>query len=227
MKNIFLKIFFIMVIIISSFNITLAKDIESLKEVVFVIDASNSMKSFDKKNLVTDEIKKITNFLTSDYKVGVVIYNTSIVNFAHISNDLSYVNSILDSIQYTGYTNAGEVLDFAISMFSESAYFKNIIMVSDGEIVLQNENLTNESNNKFKNAIKVATQKDISIDIIALGELTKDGEKFNIFKASELTGGQVFKCSNILKLNEISNEILFNKFKIKKSQVGVFGVAFR
>lgn len=216
-----------MVIIISSFNITLAKDIESLKEVVFVIDASNSMKSFDKKNLVTDEIKKITNFLTSDYKVGVVIYNTSIVNFAHISNDLSYVNSILDSIQYTGYTNAGEVLDFAISMFSESAYFKNIIMVSDGEIVLQNENLTNESNNKFKNAIKVATQKDISIDIIALGELTKDGEKFNIFKASELTGGQVFKCSNILKLNEISNEILFNKFKIKKSQVGVFGVAFR
>ena len=34
------------------------KNVDSTKEVIFVVDTSNSMKSFDSENLVMDEIKK-------------------------------------------------------------------------------------------------------------------------------------------------------------------------
>ena len=134
---------------------------------------------------------------------------------------MSYLNSILDRTKYAGYTNAGEALEFALNMFSENSIYKNIIMISDGEIVLQNENLTNQSNEKFKSALNISKEKNIIIDTIALGNLTEDGQKHNILDASNQTNGQIFKCENVLKLDEVSNEILFNKFKIKKSLVGI------
>lgn len=134
---------------------------------------------------------------------------------------MTYLNSILDRTTYTGYTNAGDALEFALNMFSENSIYKNIIMVSDGEIVLQNENLTNKSNERFKNTINTSKQKNIIIDTITLGNLTEDGKKYNILDASNQTNGHIFKCDNVLKLNNISNEILFNKFKIKKSLVGI------
>ena len=219
MKKFFFKIIIIVIIIFFNFSIVNAINIE--KEVVFVIDASNSMKSFDKEKIVLDEIKKISNFLTSEYKIGVVVYNTNIVDYANISDDLSYLNSILDRTKYAGYTNAGEALEFALNMFSENSIYKNIIMISDGEIVLQNENLTNQSNEKFKSALNISKEKNIIIDTIALGNLTEDGQKHNILDVSNQTNGQIFKCENVLKLDEVSNEILFNKFKIKKSLVGI------
>ena len=220
-KGILKIISFIIFFIFSSFSVVLANNIDNQKEIIFVVDTSNSMKSFDKQNLVADEIKKIANFLTSDYKIGLVTYNSKVIEYANITDSLSYFNSILDRTNYTGYTNAGDALSFAINMFNNSANFKNIILVSDGEIVLQNENLTKQSNDIFKNTINIAKDKNIVIDTIALGELTEEGKKFNIFEASNLTNGQIFKCSNILKLDEISNKILFEKFKIKKTQVGV------
>ncbi len=219
MKKFFFKIIIIVIIVFFNFSIVNASNIE--KEVVFVIDASNSMKSFDKEKIVLDEIKKISNFLTSEYKIGVIVYNTNIVDYANISDDLSYLNSILDRTKYAGYTNAGEALEFALNMFSENSIYKNIIMISDGEIVLQNENLTNQSNEKFKSALNISKEKNIIIDTIALGNLTEDGQKHNILDASNQTNGQIFKCENVLKLDEVSNEILFNKFKIKKSLVGI------
>ena len=198
-----------------------AKNVDSTKEVIFVVDTSNSMKSFDGENLVMDEIKKMANFLTSDYKVGIVTYNSKVIDYANLTADLAYFNSILDRTKYTGYTNAGDALAFAVNMFNENSSFKNIIMVSDGEIVLQNEDLTKKSNETFKNAINIAKNKNIVIDTIALGELTEEGKKFNIFDASNLTNGQIFKCNNVLELDEISNQILFEKFKLKKTQIGV------
>lgn len=219
MKNKFLRVIVILIITFFNFSVVNASNIE--KEIIFVVDASNSMKNFDNEKVVLDEIKKMANFLTSEYKVGVVIYNTNIIDYANISSDLTYLNSILDRTKYTGYTNAGDALEFALNMFSENSVYKNIIMVSDGEIILQNENLTNKSNEKFKNTINTSKQKNIIIDIIALGNLTEDGKKHNILDASSQTNGQIFKCDNILKLSNISNQILFNKFKIKKSLVGI------
>ena len=219
--KIILVIMLVFISLFSNFSVIFAKNIDNTKEVIFVVDTSNSMKNFDSKNLVTDEIKKIANFLTSDYKVGLVTYNSKVIDYANITNDLAYFNSILDRTKYIGYTNAGDALSFAINMFDNNSIFKNIIMISDGEIVLQDENLTKQSNDTFKNAINIAKDNNIIIDTIALGELTEEGKKFNIFEASNLTNGQIFKCNNILKLDEISNEILFEKFKIKKAQVGV------
>ena len=222
-KNKLLRtILFIIVFSLSLSNFVIfAKNVDSTKEVIFVVDTSNSMKSFDSENLVMDEIKKMANFLTSDYKVGIVTYNSKVIDYANLTTDLAYFNSILDRTKYTGYTNAGDALSFAVNMFDANSSFKNIIMVSDGEIVLQNEDLTKKSNETFKNAINIAKNKNIVIDTIALGELTEEGKKFNIFDASNLTNGQIFKCNNVLELDEISNQILFEKFKLKKTQIGV------
>lgn len=222
-KNKLLRtILFIIVFSLSLSNFVIfAKNVDSTKEVIFVVDTSNSMKSFDSENLVMDEIKKMANFLTSDYKVGIVTYNSKVIDYANLTTDLAYFNSILDRTKYTGYTNAGDALSFAVNMFDANSSFKNIIMVSDGEIVLQNEDLTKKSNETFKNAINIAKNRNIVIDTIALGELTEEGKKFNIFDASNLTNGQIFKCNNVLKLDDISNQILFEKFKIKKTQIGV------
>lgn len=148
-KGILKIISFIIFFIFSNFSVVLANNIDNQKEIIFVVDTSNSMKSFDKQNLVADEIKKIANFLTSDYKIGLVTYNSKVIEYANITDSLSYFNSILDRTNYTGYTNAGDALSFAINMFNNSVNFKNIILVSDGEIVLQNENLTKQSNDRY------------------------------------------------------------------------------
>lgn len=63
MKNKFLKVIIILIITFFNFSVVNASDID--KEIIFVVDASNSMKSFDSENLVLDEIKKMANFLTS------------------------------------------------------------------------------------------------------------------------------------------------------------------
>ena len=60
MKKFFFKIIIIVIIVFFNFSIVNASNIE--KEVVFVIDASNSMKSFDKEKIVLDEIKKYPIF---------------------------------------------------------------------------------------------------------------------------------------------------------------------
>ena len=78
MKNKFLKVIVILIITFFNFSVVKASNIE--KEIIFVVDASNSMKNFDNEKVVLDEIKKMANFLTSEYKVGVVIYNTNIID---------------------------------------------------------------------------------------------------------------------------------------------------
>ena len=49
------------------------------KEVVFVLDASGSMKTNDSKRLAIDGIAQLVYTLPSDYSVGAVVYNTDVV----------------------------------------------------------------------------------------------------------------------------------------------------
>ncbi len=76
-----------------------------------------------------DKIKKIANFLTSYYKVGIVTYNSKVIDYANLTTDLTYFNSILDRTKYIGYTNTRDALVFAVNMFGENSTFKNIIMI--------------------------------------------------------------------------------------------------
>ena len=79
------------------------------KAVVFLLDASNSMNTNDRERLAKDSIAQLIYSLPSNYYVGFVAYNTSVVSSIGMqeSSAREPVMEAVDAVTYTGYTNAG------------------------------------------------------------------------------------------------------------------------
>ena len=59
-----------------------------------------------------------------------------------------------DSVRYTGYTNAGTGLTKALELLDTvEASEKTVVMLSDGEIVMQDDAATAVSSGQFENAV--------------------------------------------------------------------------
>ncbi len=90
---------------------------ETEGEVVFLLDTSGSMNTYDKKRLAIDAIRQAAYSLPSNYKAGLVSYNTGIQTIAPMGTGLEQMDAQLAAITYKGYTNAGEGLNQAVGLF--------------------------------------------------------------------------------------------------------------
>ena len=109
-------------------------------EVVFLLDASSSMNTQDKNRLAIDVIRQAAYSLPSNYKTGLVVYNTEIQGMKALDADMGQLESQLEAVVYSGYTNAGQGLSQAVGLFSEAENTdRYIIMLSDGEIDMPNK----------------------------------------------------------------------------------------
>ena len=104
-------------------------------ELIFLLDTSASMNAQDRDREAIDAIRQAVYSLPSDYRVGLVAYNTDIQTVIVPGTPAAQMEEMLAGITYTGYTNAGEGLVQAVGLFSEGgASDRCIVMLTDGEI---------------------------------------------------------------------------------------------
>ena len=110
-------------------------NISSSGEIIFLLDTSASMNAQDRDREAIDAIRQAVYSLPSDYRVGLVAYNTDIQTVIVPGTPAAQMEEMLAGITYTGYTNAGEGLAQAVGLFSEGgASDCCIVMLTDGEI---------------------------------------------------------------------------------------------
>jgi len=193
------------------------------KSVIFVIDTSGSMKSNDPDRLAVDSISQFIYSLPSDYKAGLVAYSAQVgvlqAPVAGTSRKMVAEQAL--QLKYEGYSDAGEGLLSAVSLLAEDdAQEKYIVMLSDGEILLENDTSTEAAAVQYKEAVQKAVNKGITVHVIGLGNEMADTNSL-IFSAAEKTGGGIFFEEKAQGIQEAVDAIRREKFGVKQSTLAI------
>lgn len=194
------------------------------KIVVFLLDASGSMKANDSERLAIDSIAQLVYSLPSDYEVGFVAYNSNVVaqQVPVASSKRKKIMSKAEKVVYNGYSNAGAGLEQAVAMLSEEDKEKEkcVVLLSDGEVLMEDKKATKKAKSKYKKATKAAKQAEIKIHVIGLEDEMKDEGNF-IFQAANSTGGKTYYTKRALNIQKAIDSILNNELRIKQSTAAI------
>lgn len=196
-----------------------AKELSDGKFIVFVLDASGSMKTNDPQRLAIDSIAQLIYSLPSDYQVGFVAYNAGIAASADFvsADGRKQVMDKAETVQYTGYSDAGAGLRSAMEMLAEHKEQEgHVVLLSDGEILLQSSEETEASVQRYQGAMQQAQEFGVRIHVIGLGDEMEDMDNF-IFSAAEHTGGDSFHTPQAVELQTAIDTILTKDLGIKQS----------
>lgn len=192
-------------------------------EVVFLLDASNSMNTNDPEFLALDSVKQMAYSLPSNYRTGFVAFNNGVTVSAPITEGAEWnrIEKLVDSVTYKGYTDAGNALQGAVDLLlaSDSAN-KKLVLLSDGEIAMSNQGLTDESVEKYNAALETAVSHNIPLYMIALGPEMNDTTT-NIYQSFQKHGGKVYSVQSADEIHDAVRKLLFDDFGIKKTSVGL------
>ena len=124
-------------------------------EIVFLLDASASMKDQDKGREAVDGICQAAYGLTSNCRTGAVVYNTDVQAVIPLETEHDEMEELLSSVVCTGYTNAGAGLNQALDLFSSEVENVDqcIIMVTDGEIDMPDNQGKELSRSLYEDAV--------------------------------------------------------------------------
>lgn len=193
------------------------------KAVVFLLDASNSMNSNDQQRLAKDSIAQLIYSLPSNYYVGFAAYNTSVVSSIGMqdSHDREPVMEAVDSVTYTGYTNAGAGLATAMELLDTvDATEKTVVILSDGEIIMSSNEATAESSSQFQAAVEAAQTAGVRIHVIGLGADMADNDN-TIFSASTQTNGINYHAPQSTDIQSVIDSILMEQLGVKKTRAAI------
>lgn len=196
-----------------------AKEPSDGKFIVFVLDASGSMKTNDPQRLAIDSIAQLIYSLPSDYQVGFVAYNGGIAASADFvsADGRKQVMDKAETVQYTGYSDAGAGLRSAMEMLAEHKEQEgHVVLLSDGEILLQSSEETEASVQRYQGAMQQAQEFGVRVHVIGLGDEMEDMDNF-IFSAAEHTGGDSFHTPQAVELQTAIDTILTKDLGIKQS----------
>lgn len=194
---------------------------DSSREVIFLLDASNSMNHIQ-NNTATDMIREMAYSLPVGYDVGFVSYETDVQGFIGPQADLSEFDHTVLQTRYTGYSNAGAGLETALSLFSETAEAKEVVVFSDGEIVMSHTAATEEAVAKFDAMVGQAAGQGITIHTILLNTPAAE-ETLKILDASRRTGGSVYHAKGQSEIEAAAEQLLFSDLGVGQLSVGAGG----
>ena len=193
------------------------------KAVVFLLDASNSMTVNDQERLAKDSIAQLLYSLPSHYRVGFAAYNTSVVSSVGMmdSNAREPVMEAVDAVFYTGYTNAGAGLAAGLALLDTvEASEKTIVILSDGEIVMNSDAATAESSSQFQTAVETARTQGIHIHVIGLGAKMATDHN-TIFSASTQTRGAAYHAPQSSDIQGAIDSILQEQLGVRKTRAAI------
>ena len=193
------------------------------KAVVFLLDASGSMTGNDPNRYAIDSIAQLIYTLPTNYEVGFAAYNSDVCTLQGFlgNSQRSRIMDAADSVEYKGYSNAGAGLDEAVRMLeSAAAEEKDIILLSDGEILMEDEEATLQSQKAYQSASARAAQDNIKIHVIGLGEEMEDTGN-SVFQAAEDTGGSVYYAPQALEIQAAIDSITESRLKIRQMTAAI------
>ena len=188
------------------------------KAIVFLLDASGSMKTNDPQKYAVDSIAQLIYTLPTDYEVGFVAYNTEICATQPFlgNSQRSRIMESAQSVSYENYSNAGAGLLQAVEMLQScSADDKSIVMLSDGEFLMEDGELTEQSYRTYQEAVEKAVQEEITIHVIGLGKDMENTEN-SIFQAAAQTEGGIYYTPHALDLPSAMESILTEQLGIRQ-----------
>ncbi len=206
-----------------SLSVQAAEQMQPSKAVVFLLDASNSMNGNDRAGLAKDSIAQLIYSLPSNYLTGFAAYHNDVVSAVGMqgSDGRESIMQAVDTVTYTGYTNAGAGLAAAMEMLSGAeAEEKTVVILSDGEIVMNSAEATAESSQRFQTAVADAQTQGVKIHVIGLGPEMVDNDS-TIFSASSATGGQNYHAPKAADIQDAIDAILENQLGVKKTRAAI------
>ncbi len=209
----------IFAIVISCFHVNAEepKTVEST-DIVFLLDCSQSMEDVDEDYMAFDFIKELICASPSQYRFGLVAYNREVCLSVPLGSSIEEIEEGLEPLLYKDYGNAGAGITEAVSFFQDTQANKKIVVLSDGENMMDSEENTKKSVALFQEALEEAKEKNIVIDIINLGKRIDEGE--NIYPAANDTGGTIYDLENGESLRDFIEDYLFRKMKIPNRPIG-------
>ncbi|MBQ9989544.1 MAG: VWA domain-containing protein [Lachnospiraceae bacterium] len=219
-----LLLFNILLYITQSTSIFAADNMEpDIKAVVFLLDTSGSMQTNDPSGYALDGIAQLVYTLPTNYEVGFVAYHTEVAAIQPlVGNDQrEQVIRAAEGVEYKGYSNAGAGLEAAVELFQERTEAeKHIVLLSDGEVLLAEEEGTSRSRESYQKAMERAREEGIRIHVIGLGEEMEDRDN-SIFQAAAYTGGGSWYTPQALKLQSAIDAILTEELGIKQTTAAI------
>ena len=192
------------------------------KSVIFLLDTSGSMKTSDPERLALDSIAQLIYSLPSNYGVGLATYSTEAALLqGEVENSRRIeIMDLAQDVVYQGYSNAGAGLVCTVEALAEThAREKYIVMLSDGEILMNEDAETQESQQMYQTAMERAREQGIIIHVIGLGENMEDLDN-NIFKAAAVTGGKSWHVSQAAGIQGAIDAVLA-EMGVKQSTVAI------
>ncbi len=193
------------------------------KAVVFLLDASGSMKTNDPLGYAADSIAQLIYSLPTDYETGFVAYNTDVCADIPLVDNMSRdrIMAAARDVKYENYSNAGAGLLRAVEILEYSpADKKSIVMLSDGEVLMQDEESTELSRRVYQEAEERAAREGITIHVAGLGEEMEDTGN-SVFQAASATGGGIYYTPQALRLSEVMESVLTDRFGIKQMRASI------
>lgn len=190
---------------------------------VFLLDASGSMKTNDPNRYAIDGITQLIYTLPTNYEVGFVAYITEVCAGQHLldNDQRGKIMELANGIQYSGYSNAGAGPKQAVAFLEESpAVEKTIVMLSDGEFLMASEELTRQSQESYQRAIETAKEDGIRIQVIGLGEEMEDTDN-SIFQAAAHTGGGTWYTPQALEIQTAIDTILNDRLQVRQMTAAI------
>ncbi len=204
---------------IVSYTIVYASSIQQEKTVIFLFDASGSMKTNDPEKLALDSAMQLIYSLPSDYKVGVVAYSNDIVlQKGLVENEKrDIITKSIKAINYSEYSNAAIGLKSALDMVGNNPN-SHIVMLSDGEILLNTDQQTIEAKKLFLEEVNRGKDNGTKVHFIALADETLIDS--DIAEVAQKTGGSFHYAIGAKDIQSAIDEILTQELKIYKSSLG-------
>lgn len=193
-------------------------DEHETKEIVVVLDCSKSMENVDSQYLAVDFIKNLAAMLPRTYKMGIVAYKEDVCISLPLGSSYAMAENEFEELEYKHYGNVGAGIEEAVRLFQNEFTRKQIILISDGEIMMESTEKTEEVVKVFSEATDCAEEKGIEIDVIALGNHIEDG--YTVYDAAEATGGQLYELENGERLSEFIEKNLLDEWNLNESHIG-------
>lgn len=216
------SIFIIAFLCFYIFTHTIAKaqetELSPENEIVVLLDCSQSMKNVDASYSSFDFVKSLSAVLPRDYRIGVAAYQKDVLVTQPLGSSHATIERALREIEYADYGNAGAGLVAAERLFDNNAAMKKIILISDGEIMMNTEEETQKSADLFTQAVEDARRDDIIIDVVALGPRLEEG--VTVYSAAGATGGKLYELADGEELGALAESLFFEQWNLKASHVG-------
>lgn len=199
------------------------KKVYEKKGVVFLLDVSGSMKDNDPNRYAIDSMAQLILSLPSNYGVGLVAYNTDICADQVPVSDVNrkQLLDMAESVDYAGYSNTGAGLARAVNMLLDSQLEeKDIIMLSDGEFFMMDDDAGVRSHELYQAAVDQAVREGITIHVIGLGEEMENTEN-SVFRAASLTEGGIYYTPQALELPSAMESILTERLGIRQMTAAI------